>query len=147
MYTIKQVAGLIGVSKVTLRYYDKVGILKTKRADNGYRAYDDLDIHILKNVIVFKQAGFSLDDIKTLTKLYTLEDGDDCNDLAKDVISKNLKMMHSKIAFLKKVSTILEEVFPLFETHELYKLNQEQLEKIVNGLFDEAKTNNLEDRK
>ncbi|MGM0123722.1 hypothetical protein IGI37_001096 [Enterococcus sp. AZ194] len=147
MYTIKQVSELIGVSKVTLRYYDKVGILKTKRSDNGYRMYDDLDIHILRNVLVFKQAGFSLEDIKILTKLYVLEDGADCNDLAKDVVSKNLKMMRSQIVFLKKVVTILEDVFPLFQTHELYKLNQKELEQTIMDLFEETKANNLEEKK
>lgn len=147
MYTIKQVSELIGVSKVTLRYYDKTGILKTKRADNGYRAYDDFDLHILRNVIVFKQAGFSLEDIKIMTKLYSLDEGDDCNDLAKDVISKNLKMMYSQISFLQKVSGIIEEIFPLFQTHELYKLNQETLEATVLDLFEEVKANNFEEKR
>lgn len=147
MYTIKQVSEIIGISKVALRHYDKIGILKTKRSDNGYRQYDDFDIHILKNIVVFKQAGFSLEDIKNMTKLYSLDEGNDCNDIAKNVVSKNLKLMHSQISFLKKTAAILEELFPLFETHELYKLNQVTLEAIIVNLFEEAKANILKEKK
>lgn len=141
MYTIQKVSEIIGVSKVTLRYYDKVGILKAKRSKNGYRIYDCSDIFILKNVIVLKQAGFSLEDIKALVKLYSLEDGDECNDFAIKIISKNLKAIYSQLSFLKKIASTIEEIFPLFQTHELYKLNQKELEATIVSLFEEVMTN------
>lgn len=132
---------MLGVTKVTLRYYDKVGILKTKRSENGYRIYDDLDIHILQNAIVLRSANFSLADIKILTNLYYFEDGKDCNDLAKDVVSRNLQSIHSQISFLKQVAEILENLYPLFQTHDLYKINQNELEATIHALFLKAKEN------
>ena len=42
MSTVKEVSRIAGVTPRTLRYYDKIGLLKPSRiADNGYRYYDD----------------------------------------------------------------------------------------------------------
>ncbi|KAF1296401.1 hypothetical protein BAU15_12660 [Enterococcus sp. JM4C] len=145
MKTIKQVSELLGMSKVTLRYYDKIGLLKVNRAANGYRIYDEQDIHILRNIVVFKQAGFSLEDIKLLIGLYSFEEGDECNNRANEIILKNLAEMKKQISFLGKVTTIIEELLPLFETHQLYKINQETLEMNIEELFEETKTNQIEE--
>ncbi|MGG5371722.1 MerR family transcriptional regulator [Enterococcus sp. AZ196] len=144
MYTIKQVSELLNISKVTLRYYDRIGILKASRSANSYRTYNEKDIHILRNIVVFKQAGFSLEDIQILTSLYSLKEGNDCNDLAKEVITRNLNSMQLQLLFLKKVTAILEELLPLFQTHELYKINQQKLDTSIMNLFEEVRQNQLE---
>ena len=39
-YTIRQLSELSGVTTRTLRWYDKIGLLKPSRvAENGYRCY------------------------------------------------------------------------------------------------------------
>ena len=40
-YLIGDVANLMGLSRDTLRYYEKRGILSSQRGDNGYRYYTD----------------------------------------------------------------------------------------------------------
>lgn len=139
MNTIKKVSELLGISAAALRYYDKIGILRTKRAENGYHVYDDLDLFILQNAIVLKKAGFSLEDIKKLTNLFYWEDGDDCNEEARKVVAANLKRMYAQINYLMHVTKKLEQISPLFGTHGLYKLNQEKLETFILDLFAEAK--------
>ena len=40
-YTIKEIAGLAGVTTRTLRYYDQIGLLHPAEVGgNGYRYYD-----------------------------------------------------------------------------------------------------------
>ena len=51
MSTVKEVSRIAGVTPRTLRYYDKIGLLKPSRiADNGYRYYDDRALQRLQLV-------------------------------------------------------------------------------------------------
>ena len=43
-YRIGDVANLMGLSRDTLRYYEKRGILSSKKEENGYRYYTEEDI-------------------------------------------------------------------------------------------------------
>lgn len=56
------------VSLRTIRYYDKIGLLKPTRVeDNGRRYYTDEDFTRLQQILTFKMLGFSLEDIKAMT--------------------------------------------------------------------------------
>lgn len=135
MWTIKEISKLTGLAPATLRYYDKMEILPSKRLENGYRVYDELDLLIIQNLVVLKYAGFPLDDIKVLTSLYYKEEGDECNEMGREVFDRQLKTMKQKIDMLQEVIKIIESIQPLFETHELYKINQEDLYQRIQGLF------------
>ena len=43
MYRISELAESVGLSRATLLYYEKLGLLKGKRQANGYRVYSDAD--------------------------------------------------------------------------------------------------------
>jgi DNA-binding transcriptional MerR regulator len=65
MYTIRQVAELSGFSPDTLRYYEKIGLLKSpQRSSGGVRAYNDDDVHLVTSINCLKKTGLSLEDIK-----------------------------------------------------------------------------------
>ena len=56
------------VSLRTIRYYDKIDLLKpTLVEDNGRRFYTDEDFSKLQQILTFKMLGFSLDEIKAMT--------------------------------------------------------------------------------
>lgn len=135
MWTIKEISKLTGLAPATLRYYDKMEILPSKRLENGYRVYDELDLLIIQNLVVLKYAGFPLEDIRIITSLYYKEEGDECNEMGREVFERQLKAMKQKINMLQEVIKIIEAVQPLFETHELYKINQEDLYLKIQGLF------------
>ena len=137
MWTIKEFAKLTGVSTVSLRYYDKEGILPSKRLENGYRSYDQGDLLMVKNLVVLKYAGFSLEDIKIMTSLYHEPEGQDCNDKANEVLQRNVKEMKERIRMFQQIIAVAEEIMPLFENHELYKVNQEQLDQKMTAIFDQ----------
>jgi len=51
--TIKEAAEILGVSRDTLRRWDKAGKLKTKRHPmNNFRIYDPAEVEALRNAIV-----------------------------------------------------------------------------------------------
>ncbi|MFA9422503.1 MAG: helix-turn-helix domain-containing protein [Sedimentibacter sp.] len=68
--TIGQMAQINGVSEQTLRYYDKIGILKPIEVDkkNGYRFYSIKQSARLDMIQYMKSLGMSLTDISTQLK-------------------------------------------------------------------------------
>lgn len=63
-YKTGQFARLANVSERTIRYYDKIGLLKPSFVmENGYRQYSDLDFLKLQKILSLKHLGFSIDEI------------------------------------------------------------------------------------
>ncbi len=55
---------MAGVSERTIRYYDKVGLLKPSFIkENGYRQYTDENLIDLQKIISLRQMGFSIEEI------------------------------------------------------------------------------------
>lgn len=68
---ISEAAAHSGVRAKTIRYYEEIGLIeKPLRADNGYRDYDDDDIHILRFIQRARSLGFSVQDCRQLLALY-----------------------------------------------------------------------------
>jgi len=67
MFTIGQVAKKYGLSRSTLIYYDKIGVLKPGgRSESNYRLYTEDDIHRMDRIMLFRGAGLSLQSIAAL---------------------------------------------------------------------------------
>lgn len=65
-YRIGDLANLMGLSRDTLRYYEKRGILPSKKGENGYRYYTDPDICRMISILYQRKMDFGLDDIENL---------------------------------------------------------------------------------
>ena len=64
-YYIKEFSETFGVSTATLRYYEKIGLVCSKRDPNNlYRYYTDDDCHKIMLTRMLRSFGFSLNDIK-----------------------------------------------------------------------------------
>lgn len=62
---INEVAKLAGVTVRTLHYYDEIGLLQPSEITNtGYRLYDSAALETLQQILLFRELGFSLNDIK-----------------------------------------------------------------------------------
>ena len=63
--TVKQLAKKCGVSVRTLHHYDAIGLLKpAKVTEAGYRLYDDAALERLYLILLFRELGFRLQDIR-----------------------------------------------------------------------------------
>ena len=65
MVKIGEFADLTGISKDTIRYYEKIGLLEPE-IKNKHRNYNDNDVILINTIIKLKQTGFSLLEIKLL---------------------------------------------------------------------------------
>jgi DNA-binding transcriptional MerR regulator len=64
-YQVKDVARLTGVSVRTLHHYDAIGLLvPSGRTSAGYRLYTDADLLRLQQVLIGRELGLCLEDIR-----------------------------------------------------------------------------------
>lgn len=74
MYRIGQLAREFGLSRSTLLYYDRIGLLSPEtRSAAGYRLYAPADRRRLEAICAYRQAGLTLEDIRGL--LAAADDG------------------------------------------------------------------------
>lgn len=64
MMTVNEVSRLSGESERTLRYYDRIGLLKPKAyTESGYRLYDGECLNRLRQIMVYRELEFPLKEI------------------------------------------------------------------------------------
>ena len=70
MYTVGEMAKILGVPASTLRYYDKEGMLPfVERTSGGIRMFKEQDYEWLKIIECMKKAGMPIKDIKNYIEL------------------------------------------------------------------------------
>jgi DNA-binding transcriptional MerR regulator len=63
-FSISKLARAFGLSRSTLLYYDRIGILKPSgRTGSDYRYYSQRDYRRLERICHFREAGLTLKDI------------------------------------------------------------------------------------
>ena len=64
---VGEVAALAGVTVRTLHHYDRIGLLSPSgRTSAGYRQYTAADLDRLHQVLLYRELGFSLEEVATL---------------------------------------------------------------------------------
>lgn len=67
MRTVSRLAREFGLSRATILYYEREGLLKpASRAANGYRYYGDKEVERLRRIVGYRSYGVSVDDIREL---------------------------------------------------------------------------------
>lgn len=67
MHTITKLARQFGLSRSTLLYYDRIGLLSpAERSGSGYRLYSPAECERLEAICSFRQAGLTIEDIQAI---------------------------------------------------------------------------------
>jgi len=61
-------AALAGVTPRALRHYDRLGLLKPRRSDAGYRLYSERDLEALEAIVALKFIGVPLKEISAIRR-------------------------------------------------------------------------------
>jgi DNA-binding transcriptional MerR regulator len=65
--TVGDIAAMTGVTVRTLHHYDRIGLLSpSARSGAGYRLYAPEDLDRLHQVLLYRELGFSLEDVAAL---------------------------------------------------------------------------------
>jgi DNA-binding transcriptional MerR regulator len=73
MLQAQQFADLAGVTVRTLHHYDRLGLLRPRRTESGYRVYRESDLERLEQIVALKFVGLPLKRIKTLLERDNLD--------------------------------------------------------------------------
>jgi len=103
MKTVHEVSRLSGVSIRTLHHYDSIGLLKpTKVTEAGYRLYDNDAISRLHTVLMYRELGFRLSEIREIT------DNPDFD--VKIALKQHIKMLKLQKEHIDKLISLAEKI-------------------------------------
>jgi MerR family copper efflux transcriptional regulator len=102
---IGEVARRSGLPAKTIRYYEEIGLIRPKRADNGYRAFYESDLHKLAFLSRARGLGFSIEECRTLLALW--EDKGRASAEVKRIAEEHLADIGRKIAELEEMRATL----------------------------------------
>jgi len=100
-----------GISVDTLRYYEKIGLLKPEhRLASGYRSYGEHNLQTAQFILSAKQLGFSLESIKGLLDIQLNKQDASCNDV-KQFVSVQLADVDNRLTELKKIRKAMTRLY------------------------------------
>lgn len=111
VYSIGEIAQIVGMTTRTIRYYEEIGLLNSiKRLEGGKRIYTDDDIRRLKFINRLKVLGLSLNDMKELENVYSVSKSNRVALLKLlDILDKHLVEIENRINSLNKLSVEINE--------------------------------------
>ncbi|MGG3772949.1 Hg(II)-responsive transcriptional regulator [Heyndrickxia faecalis] len=106
MYRISELAEKCGLNKETIRYCERVGLLKNPpRTNTGYRMYTEESVKRIKFIKKIQELGFTLAEISKLLGVVD-KDNERCNDMYNFVVDKIVEVQ-TRINDLKRIEQML----------------------------------------
>ncbi|ESP94750.1 MerR family transcriptional regulator [Pseudoalteromonas luteoviolacea] len=127
MYTVNQLGKMYDLSRSTLLYYDKIGLLKpSARSEANYRLYSNNDLKKMEKIATYREAGLSLESIADILN------SDDTNSTT--ILEQRLHNLNSEISELRKQQQLVVELLgkdSLVRTTKI--MNKEQWVNILRS--------------
>lgn len=136
----KELEKRLGITKDTLRFYEKEGLVKPQRDHNGYRNYSQEDLRIIKIIMFFRSIELTIDEIKQLfagtasisdlmvQKKEFLEKTIDNKKRTIDIIAQTLERKKAFFGYLEIPEKSSNEIYICFKEKEIiiYDYYQQQ---------------------
>ena len=115
LYTVGEMAKLLGVTASTLRYYDREGLLPfVERSSGGIRMFQESDIEWLQIIGCMKKAGMSIKDIRQYIEMALA--GDDTIDLRLAMFQRQREILKQQMEQLRHTMEIVDYKCWYYET-------------------------------
>ena len=105
---VGKVAQQTGLPIKTLHYYEKIKLVVPSRQENGYRVYNNTDVHKLAFINRARRLEFSVEDCRTLVSFY--EDKNRASADVKAIGSRHLDEIEIKIKELVSLRDTLKHL-------------------------------------
>ncbi|AXI30530.1 MerR family transcriptional regulator [Priestia aryabhattai] len=123
LFSIQQVASMTGLSTHTLRYYEKIGLIKNVQRDQtGYRQYTDVDLAWIQFLIRLRVTGMPMLKMKQFSDLR--QKGESTITARKELLEEHYKDVLGKIEELELNSHRIEEKIAHYKKLETVKNQQ-----------------------
>lgn len=100
MYHISELAQHVNLSRSTLLYYEKLGLIKAKRQTNGYRYYSDSDLQRIRLLQQLQAGGLTLKECQSCL------DGK----INRDMLMDRLQVLEQEIATKQHAKQLLSSM-------------------------------------
>lgn len=112
-FTIGRLAASAGVNVETVRYYQRIKLLRVpKRVPGGMRRYGYDELNRLQFIKTAQALGFTLEEIADLIKL---DDGTHCTQ-ARDIAAGKLTVVRARLRDLQEIEKTLSRLVRRCET-------------------------------
>ena len=115
VYTVGEMAKMLGVTASTLRYYDKEGLLPfVQRSSGGIRMFQESDFEWLQVIGCMKKAGMSIRDIRQYIEMALA--GDDTIDLRLAMFRRQREELQAQMEDLQHTMEMVDYKCWYYET-------------------------------
>lgn len=122
-FKIGEISKIYHIGTDSLRYYEKLGILKPKRGENQYRLYRTEDIWRLNVIRELRELGLSMEQIGDYLKDHTVS-------TAKALLKDELHMIEAKQEKLKMLQTNVDERIRMLTECENKEMGRIELQRL-----------------
>lgn len=113
---VSALARRAGTTAETVRHYTDLGLLRPRRnPDNGYREYDQADLHRLEFALRARSLGFTLADVQLL--ITESESGNSPCATTRQLIEQRLVEVEARIAELRELSRRMRTALDAWRGH------------------------------
>lgn len=107
--SIGELAKIAATKVVTIRYYERIGLLPpARRTPGNYRAYDQDQVSQLRFIRKCRDLGFTLDQVRDLLRLSSRKDSQ-CAQVDQ-LAAAHLASVQTKIADLERLALELQRI-------------------------------------
>lgn len=131
--TIKEVSEKYNISEDTLRFYEKVGIIRPVTRKNGRRVYGEKELSNIEFVVCMRSAGIPVDVLEKYIKLF--DQGEETAGQRRQLLIDQREILKKKINDMNKALEKLTYKIDVYYEHILKR------EKELLGGENHEKTN------
>ena len=103
---ISELSKKLKITKRAIRHYEEIGIIRSKRLNNNYRFFDEINVDKLKFLVRARNLGFSLDECKELIVLFKNDNRK--SESVRNIAKNKLEAITKQIDELKDLKESLE---------------------------------------
>ena len=108
-FKINEIAKLYGIGADSLRYYEKLGLLQPRRAQNGYRQYSLRDMYKLTIIRDLRQLDFTMEQIKAYLDHQSVENTLDLLRQEHELVEMQIaRLQHTQRSLVDRMNILTE---------------------------------------
>ena len=108
-YRIGEISRLFGIGADSLRYYERLGILKPRRTENGYRAYDLSDMYKLSNIKELRRLDMPMAQIGAYLSDQTISKTHEMLEREQEIIDGQIRALRERAAAVERRKKALHD--------------------------------------